>query len=351
MAKYISSIRDLMIQVHDISDIKAKAEGDAPEACFQMGMIHLLGIKTPIDFKKASSFLENQSLADEADANRLLGFIAECEGDYALAFKKYSKAVGGKSKLPYLNKVFEERNNLQGFFKKLALPSTVLNKEITSILNDYIKGGESKAEAGYKLSAICNDESIVINDEQSAQNESFELPDVLEIIEIEGNSLIDVSRLPTPITEIMHNCDSSAAACKKKWMEDVPKLIAQIGKRLEEEEKARIKEEEEAARQRKQEEENARRKELQEQEKQMLLQEEDEQRMKKKKRRKIFFIYAPLAFLLFGLIIRPSKPSGPDESAVANALANGIAMVVLYFSLVFYYYIFYFIYKFIKKIF
>ena len=77
MAKYISSIRDLMIQANNnISDIKTKAKESDPEACFQMGMIHLLGVKTPIDFKKASSFLENQSLADDPDACRLLGFIS-----------------------------------------------------------------------------------------------------------------------------------------------------------------------------------------------------------------------------------------------------------------------------------
>jgi hypothetical protein len=41
-----------------------------------MGMIHLLGINTPIDFKKASFYLGHQSLNDAPDANRLLGFIA-----------------------------------------------------------------------------------------------------------------------------------------------------------------------------------------------------------------------------------------------------------------------------------
>ena len=51
MAKYITSIRDLMIQTNNISDIKTKAKDGDPEACFQMGMIHLLGVKTPIDFK------------------------------------------------------------------------------------------------------------------------------------------------------------------------------------------------------------------------------------------------------------------------------------------------------------
>lgn len=241
MAKYITSIRDLMIQAYNnSSDIKTKAKDGDPEACFQMGMIHLLGIKTPIDFQKASSFLENQSLADDPDACRLLGFIGECEGNYSVAFKNYAYAAGSNSKRPYLNKVFEERNNLQGFFKKLVLPTTVLNKEITSILNEYIKGGESKAEAGYKLVAICDDESIIIDDEQSASSVSFELPEVLEVIDLEGSSLLDVSQLPTPISEIMKNCDAAAAVCKKKWIEDVPKLISQIGKRLDEEEADRL---------------------------------------------------------------------------------------------------------------
>ena len=58
-----------------------------------------------------------------------------------LAFKNYANAAGSKSKLPYLNKVFEERGNLQGFFKQLVLPNTVLNKEVTAIINNYIRGG------------------------------------------------------------------------------------------------------------------------------------------------------------------------------------------------------------------
>ena len=68
---------------------------------------------------------------------------------------------------PELNKVFEERNNLQGFFKKLVLPNAVFNKEITAIINDYIKGGESKVDASVKLATICNDEITCLEAAQS----------------------------------------------------------------------------------------------------------------------------------------------------------------------------------------
>ena len=97
-------------------------------------------------------------MTDDPDACRLLGFIDECEGIYSAAFKNFAQAAGSNSKRPHMNKVFEERGNLQGFFKKLVLPNAVLNKEITAIINDYIKGGESKVDASVKLATICNDE-------------------------------------------------------------------------------------------------------------------------------------------------------------------------------------------------
>lgn len=54
MEKYITSIKDLVIQVMtNGAEIKDKAEKGDAKSCFQMGMIHLLGINTPIDFKKS----------------------------------------------------------------------------------------------------------------------------------------------------------------------------------------------------------------------------------------------------------------------------------------------------------
>lgn len=354
MDKYISSIRDLMIQAYNnISEIKTKAKDGDPEACFQMGMIHLLGIKTPIDFKKASSFLENLSLADDSDACRLLGFIGECEGNYSLAFKNYANAAGSKSKLPYINKVFEERSNLQGFFKKLVLPNTVLNKEVSAIINEYIKGGESKVDAIIKLATLCDDEItcleaaqslydvgdrysakrwlnqgnvsqtnelyVIIENELADLKKSLKLPDMLHVIDIEGNALLADSDLSSPIIEVKLVCDDAATTCKKTWIEEVPKLIDAIGKRLDEEEAARLMKQKEEDYQR-------------------FLQEQEEAKKRRKKLiRKIFLIYIPIAVFIFFMIFPPSKPA-PEESIFENAFANGFAGIVVYYSFVLCYY-------------
>ena len=150
------SIKDLVIQVlTNGSEIKSKAESGDALSCFQMGMIHLLGINTPIDFKKAENFFGNQLLVDNFDANRLLGFIAECEGNYSQAFQYYAKNVNSE-KDSYLDKVIKGRNHLQDYLKKLDL-SIILNKEISSILNDYADKN-LKTGASIKLAAICSDE-------------------------------------------------------------------------------------------------------------------------------------------------------------------------------------------------
>ena len=77
MAKNISSVKDLVIQtITNGSEIETKAKNNDAEACFQMGMTYLLGASSSIDFKKATTYFGNQSLANNFDANRLLGFIA-----------------------------------------------------------------------------------------------------------------------------------------------------------------------------------------------------------------------------------------------------------------------------------
>ena len=119
-------------------------------------MIHLLGINTPVDFKKASQFFSNQSLSDNQDAIRLLGFIAECEGNYSLAFQKYAQAEGSE-KDSYFDKVIKGRNHIQDYLRKLDLPRS-LNKELSSILNDNSKDKTSKTGASVKIAVICNDE-------------------------------------------------------------------------------------------------------------------------------------------------------------------------------------------------
>ena len=47
------------------------------------------------------------------------------------------------------------------------MPNTVLNKEITTILNDYIKGGETRVDASIKLATICNEEATCLEAAQS----------------------------------------------------------------------------------------------------------------------------------------------------------------------------------------
>ena len=274
MDNYITTIRDLMIQAtYNISDIKTKAQDSDPEACFQMGMIHLLGIKTPIDFKKASSFFGNQSLADDPDACRLLGFINECEGNYSDAFNKYAKAAGTtgeKTKWSYFQKVFEGRSYLQRFFKKLVLPNAAFNNEITEIINEYIKGDKSRIDACIKLATLCDDEITCIETAQSLYeagdlysakrwlqkanvtktNELFiaienrlldskkpiKLPDMLQVIDLKGNSLLAESNYSSSIIETKYTCDNISALCKKTWMKDVSNLIEKIGNRIDKEE-------------------------------------------------------------------------------------------------------------------
>ena len=381
MEKYITSIKDLVIQVmSNGAEIKDKAEKGDALSCFQMGMIHLLGINTSIDFKKASKFLSNQSLSDDPDANRLLGFIAECEGNYSLAFKNYAKAsgsTGSNAKKPYNNKVFSERNNLQAYFKKLELPSTVLNKEITTVINDYIKGGDTIVDASIKLAMICDDEEscldvaqalfdtgdyysamrwlqdgnisdsnslyISVKKKISDTKNALNLPNILEVIEIEGNSFLANFDITPSYAGIKHVCDDVAVACKKEWHDTISKKIASIKKKVEDEEAARIKKEkeEEAARLKKQKEEEARLKKQQEEEEARLKkqQEEEEARLKKQqeeeevkeKRKKQIIKHSAICLILFFIGVFFNQ-----ELGATSKIISGISMVL---SCYFWYYL------------
>ena len=278
MEKYVTNIKDLVIQaMTNDAGIKAKAESGDALSCFQMGMIYMLGIDTKIDFKKASKYLQNQSLTEEPDVNRLLGFIAECEGNYSQAFTNYAKAAKGNR--PYINKVYEERTNLKSFLKKLDLPNTVQNKIITNVLNEYVKGGETKVDASIRIAMICEDEDSCldaaqalydngdyssamrwlqkgniseknnlytsvrkkITDSKNAQN----LPNTLEIIEIDGNSFLGNLDAVPSYAGIKNVCDGVAAECKKEWHDVVSPQISAIKKKFEDEKAARIKKEKE----------------------------------------------------------------------------------------------------------
>jgi hypothetical protein len=378
MEKYITSIKDLVMQaMTNLAEIKAKAEKGDALSCFQMGMIHLLGINTPIDFKKASKTLSDQSLSDDPDANRLLGFIAECEGNYSLAFKNYAKAsgsTGSNAKKPYNNKVFSERNNLQAYFKKLELPSTVLNKEITTVINDYIKGGDTIVDASIKLAMICDDEEscldvaqalfdtgdyysamrwlqngnisdsnslyISVKKKISDTKNALKLPNILEVVEIEGDSFLANFDTTPSYAGIKYVCDDVAAECKKEWQDTITSEIAIIKKKVESEEAARIKkekeeaaarlkkqQEEEAARLRKQQEEEAARLRKQQEEEQKALIEKKGKRLIKANKilKKIFIVFSILFALLMLLAIIGSK----DLNITTMIFAWAIVFVVI----------------------
>lgn len=277
MEKYVTNIKDLVIQtLTNGSEIKVKAESGDALSCFQMGMIHLLGINTPIDLKGASKFLSNRSLSDNPDANRLLGFIAECEGNYSHSFKSYANA--GKASRPYINKVFEERKNLQGSYKELGLPSTVFNKELTAILEEYVKGGSSQITASIKIANICNDTASCLDVAQllygkgdfiSAKRwlhkgnidsrntlfsaidkkllefkQSIIVSDEIQIVNLGGNSLLPSTETSYSCEDVKQICDDVAVTCLKEWKEKNSQEIDTIKKKWNEEERARIKKEE-----------------------------------------------------------------------------------------------------------
>jgi len=252
MEKYISSIKDLVIQtITNGSEIKSKANSGDPMGCFQMGMIHLLGINTPVDFKKANQFFSNQSLSDNQNAIRLLGFIAECEGNYSQAFQNY--ALTEKSeKDSFLDKVIKGRNHIQDYLRKLDLPVS-LNKELSSILNDYSKDKTSKTGASIKVATICNDEQSCLeaakrlydvkdfisaiqwlkkgnidsdNSMYTAISEMLEKSKsdllsskVLQVINLKNSSLLSKED-PTPfLTKVKQSCDEESMKCVTEWKE------------------------------------------------------------------------------------------------------------------------------------
>lgn len=325
MEKHITNIKDLVIQfMTNGKEIEAKAkEGDAA-SCFQMGMVHLLGIKASVDFKKASQYFSNQSLADDADAKRLLGLIAEYEGNYSLAFENYANVAGGNSKQSYIETVIKERGNLQSFLKKLDLP-TELNKEVSTILVDYVRGGKSKVDASLKIATLCDDQPscilaaqslcdiedyysaskwlqsgkvptnnpLYVSVKKNIENTKIglELSQTIEIVEIEGNALLNGFDASSPYTDTRSICDEVSSSNKLLWIDLVLKMIDGIKKQKAEEE-ARIKKQkaEEEARRKKQaaEEEARRRKEEEarrrkEEEEEARKKKEEEERLKKKR--------------------------------------------------------------------
>lgn len=284
MGNYITSIKDLVIQtMSNGSQVIFKANNGDPESCFQVGLMHLLGINTPVDFKKASHYLNNQSLVVNQDATLLLAFISECEGDFSKAFRQYAKIVSGETDT-YIEKAIKGRNNLQDFLKELDLP-ILFNKEISSILKDYGIGKSSRTGACIKIAAICNDEPSCLEaakclydakDNISAiewlkrgnvgPNDSMyktinkELRKTtldllnskdLQVINLESNSLLSKED-PTPFfNKVKKTCEEASIKCSKEWKDKTKSYIDKLIKEQKDQAYLAVLQEEEEAKRRK----------------------------------------------------------------------------------------------------
>lgn len=297
MGKYVTNIKDLVIHSwKNGSEIKTKAENGDALSCFQMGMVHMLGINTPIDFKKAALYFNNTSLSNDSDAKRLLGFISECEGDFSESFKRYAEAAdrtNGKETdhTNYIVNVIKERNKLNDYFVKLNLPSNAFSIEISKIFDDYKKGGISKFNACIKTASLCNDELscseiaqllsdkgdyypairwlqkgnvsttkplyIFINKKLKEEIDGQILSKSLEIIDVDEASFLSEGHLEPSFLDTKDKYITDVAKCKNTWIDDAGIIVKTTKRIIEEEEAARIKKEkeEEAARLKKQKEE------------------------------------------------------------------------------------------------
>lgn len=283
MEKYITSLKDLIAETFRNSfKLNESAKNGDPKACFQMGMVYLLGISTAIDFKKAKLQFSSQSLLNDHDAQRMLGFLSELDGDYSAAFMYYAKAAGGVvdgSDDSYIENVKQERETLRGWLNKWNFPVRVLNNAITTILEDYAKGGEKKEKACFEIAAICQDAVSCITVArilmgsgdysnamqwlqygaveknnpmyQMIQSKIYEnsrfinLSNVLEIIEIDGCSLLSNIDIAANFAPARNALNGISVRCSKLWRKEVMPKIESIKSIWKKEEKNRIKKEEE----------------------------------------------------------------------------------------------------------
>lgn len=283
MDKYITSLKDLIAETFRNSfKLNESAKNGDQKACFQMGMVYLLGINTAIDFKKAKLQFSSQSLLNDYYAQRMLGFLSELDGDYSAAFMYYAKAAGGVvdgSDDSYIENVKQERETLRGWLNKWNFPVRVLNNAITTILEDYAKGGEKKEKACFEIAAICQDAVSCITVArilmgsgdysdamqwlqygaveknnpmyQMIQSKIYEnsrfinLSNVLEIIEIDGCSLLSNIDIAANFAPARNALNGISVRCSKLWRKEVMPKIESIKSIWKKEEKNRIKKEEE----------------------------------------------------------------------------------------------------------
>ena len=324
MAKYISSIKDLVIKaMTNVFAINEKAKSNDAEACFQMGMIYLLGINVPINFKKVKQCLENDSLKDSSEAFLLLGLVAELEGDYSLAFKNYFNAArldGDSSEKQYICNAAKGRESLKNYLKTLGLSTHALSNTISKILEVYSKS--KTLESSVEIAMICKDEATCAEaiqnlceagDDSSAKKmlqlchidlsksihirkmlfekqEKIELSNSIQVIDVEGNSFLTGTNLASYFDKVSNVFDILASQCCQIWVKKVIKKIEKeemyVKKQWKEE-----KEIKERIRKRKEEEKR-----------QALLQQQAEEEERARKRKKIItIIIAILCCLIFGV--------------------------------------------------
>ena len=330
MAKYISSISDFVIQAMTTGSVmENKAKGNDPEACFQMGMIHLLGIDKPVSFRMAISFFDRDVLKDNSDAARLLGFIAECEGNYSQSFKYFSKASeidNDSTRDSYLQSVAKERKKLIEYFNKLVLPKSVVNEEISTILNNNKKSKKQYVETCSKIATLCNDEPTCLEAAQAIYNEgdffsalmwlkkgkveaenslykSIEMKmtqlandlidsQTINIIELEGDSLLPKFDPDVLYAEVKKTCDAIASESQKQWKEKTLKIVDPIIRKQKDEEY-----------------------------KLALLEEEEEDKKRRKRKRLIVLAIMCGLWFVFGLLMERKEPYGFADLCASLTLA------------------------------
>ena len=243
------------------------------------------------------------------------------------------------------------------------MPSTVQNKIITNVLNEYIKGGDTKVEACIRIAMICEDEESCmevaqalydngdyfsamrwlqngnisennnlytsvkkkITDSKSAQN----LPNTLEVIELDGNSFFANFDATPSYAGIKNLCDEAAVLCMKEWHESVSPKIVSEKKKVEEDEAARIKKQndDEAARLKKlKEEEDARIRKQKEDENIALLKAHEIRKNKILRKYNIIFsiLSSPIALILLIAMF-----SVKENSFMMNLFVCSILFVIM----------------------
>lgn len=274
MEKYVTNISDLVISAMTIGDtIERKAEGGDPEACFQMGMIHLLGIEKPVSFRMAIAFFGKKPLSANSYALRLLGFLNECDRNYSSAFQNYAKAYdldNADSKDTYIDKVITERKILHDYLNKMSLPKSVMNDEISKLLDGYKKGKTQRVESCSLIANLCNDEPTCIEaagiafqtgdlvtarmwldkgnvdsgnslyeeieKKLAASKKTITQETVFKVIDLNGNSLVPAIDPNNTFDVSKKNCDMIASESQKNWQNKVKPTIEPIIKKRKNEE-------------------------------------------------------------------------------------------------------------------